>query len=114
MVDADEFYPVADVSDLPPGQLLKVTVNGRDIVLANVRGAIYGLGAICAHRGGPIAEGRIRSGYVVCPWHAWMYRPADGSVVFPAGEKACLQVYQVKVDGSTVLVSPRRTKTARV
>ena len=41
-----------------------------------------GYGAIsnrCAHQGGPLGDGFLQNGYVVCPWHAWEYDPHTGA-----------------------------------
>ena len=108
MLREQPFFRVATLDDVPPGTLRQVDVVGRAIVLANVGGRMFAVGSVCAHRGGPIGEGRIRGGCIVCPWHAWMYRPSDGSVAFPAGEKACLPVYPVRIDGQDILVSLQR------
>jgi nitrite reductase (NADH) small subunit len=35
----------------------------------------------CPHRGGPLADGVIGAGMVVCPLHAHRFRMADGSGV---------------------------------
>jgi nitrite reductase/ring-hydroxylating ferredoxin subunit len=68
------------------------------------------MGGVCLHQGGPIGQGRIRGNYVVCPWHAYMYNPEDGSVVFPRGEGARLQCYPVRVEDGHILVSLRRAQ----
>jgi len=35
----------------------------------------------CSHRGGPLHEGRVEHGCVVCPWHASAFDLRDGEVV---------------------------------
>jgi nitrite reductase/ring-hydroxylating ferredoxin subunit len=35
----------------------------------------------CNHRGGPLDEGDLTDGCVVCPWHQSTFRLEDGSVV---------------------------------
>jgi nitrite reductase/ring-hydroxylating ferredoxin subunit len=35
----------------------------------------------CAHLGGPLNEGTLEDGSVVCPWHGSRYALEDGSVL---------------------------------
>ncbi|MFI5268649.1 MAG: Rieske (2Fe-2S) protein [Chloroflexota bacterium] len=109
----EKFHPVAGVDDLPAGQVREVEVDGRKLALANVRGQVYALGGVCLHQGGPVGQGRIRGGYVVCPWHAYMYDPKDGSVAHPKGETARLQTYPVEVEDGQIYVSLRRIQVKR-
>ena len=37
--------------------------------------------AVCAHAGGPLAQGTVVDGCLECPWHASRFRLADGHVV---------------------------------
>ena len=41
-------------------------------------GRVRALGNACNHKGGPLAEGRRRGEYVVCPWHGWEYSGVTG------------------------------------
>jgi nitrite reductase (NADH) small subunit len=38
-----------------------------------VNGAIRVLDGVCPHEGGPLGEGTIEEGRVVCPWHAFAF-----------------------------------------
>jgi nitrite reductase/ring-hydroxylating ferredoxin subunit len=42
---------------------------------------VYALHAVCAHAGGPLPQGTVRDGCVVCPWHGARYRLTDGYVM---------------------------------
>ena len=33
----------------------------------------------CPHQGGPLGDGHIENGYVICPWHGYEYHPCTGS-----------------------------------
>src|SRR2546428_790303 len=43
-VKTAEFSRVASTSEIPPGIMRKVTVDGKDVVLANVDGKYYAMG----------------------------------------------------------------------
>ncbi|MCA1842706.1 MAG: Rieske (2Fe-2S) protein, partial [Actinobacteria bacterium] len=53
------------------------------ILLYRASDRIYAIGSRCSHAGGPLHEGKIDDGAlcVECPWHASVFRLADGSVV---------------------------------
>ena len=52
-----EFVRIADTSELVPGQMKCVQVEGQDILLANVGGDYYAIGNRCTHLGGSLCEG---------------------------------------------------------
>jgi nitrite reductase/ring-hydroxylating ferredoxin subunit/uncharacterized membrane protein len=68
----------AGVKELEP---LLVKSAGVEIVLVRERGSLYALLERCAHQGGPLHEGRIEDGCIVCPWHSSRYRLSDGVAV---------------------------------
>lgn len=60
---------VADMSDVPPGNLKHVEVVGVEIVLANVNGTIYALADRCAHMNAPLSMGKLDGTQIICPLH---------------------------------------------
>ncbi len=98
-----EFVRVASVTDLAPGQLKEVTVNGKTIALCNVEGTFYALDNVCVHRGGPLGEGYLDGHKVECPWHGWQFDCRTGMMGVDAGMK--VPTYEVKIDGADVLVA---------
>lgn len=75
-----EWTDAAALADVPADGLLRVTVAGQQVVLANVSGRLHGMGATCSHYGGPLDEGSIQDECLVCPWHGSRFRLVDGSV----------------------------------
>ncbi len=53
-------------------------LEGASLALFHYQGAFRAIGAACNHKGGPLAEGRLRDEYVVCPWHGWEYSVLTG------------------------------------
>ena len=97
------FVKVAEVSDLAPGAVKEFTVNGRTIALCNVEGQFYALDNVCLHRGGPVGQGYVDGSKVECPWHGWQFDVKTGATIMNPGMK--LPTYEVKVEGSDVLVA---------
>src|SRR4051812_27455134 len=67
------FVRLASLEDLPPGGSLEVEHEGHIYALFNVDGVISAIDGICAHQGGPLADGPLRGTMVTCPWHGWQF-----------------------------------------
>lgn len=99
----EDWTAVADEASVRESEPLLVTSAGVEIVLVRERGSLYGLLERCAHQGGPLHEGRIEDGCVVCPWHSSRYRLSDGVAL--SGPTAHPQpALQVRVRDSKVEV----------
>ena len=67
-------------SELPAeGKVREFTVSGTTFCVARVDGDICVLDGICPHQGGPLGEGDIENGHVVCPWHAYAFDVHTGA-----------------------------------
>jgi nitrite reductase (NADH) small subunit len=96
------FVKLALESDLPPINEVKEFPCGATMVcVANVNGEISAMDNVCLHRGGPLGEGVIENGKVVCPWHGWEWDPKTGEAQAPGAKIA---VYAVRIDGGEVLI----------
>jgi len=74
-----EFVRVCSAAQLPKaGAVAEFTVEGRALCVANVDGAISVLGGVCPHEGGPLGEGFVEQGCVVCPWHSYAFNLRTG------------------------------------
>jgi nitrite reductase/ring-hydroxylating ferredoxin subunit len=71
--------------------------------VANVNGAISAMDNVCLHRGGPLGQGLIERGKLVCPWHGWMYDPQTGEAAHDHSAK--VPVYPIKIEGDDVMIA---------
>ena len=71
---------LADETDVQPGVLSTADVAGVPVLLTRTDEGIVALADRCTHRGGPLHEGELRDGCVVCPWHGSAFA-LDGAVV---------------------------------
>src|SRR5438445_11731362 len=98
-----EFSRVASTSEIPPGIMRKVTVDGQDVVLANIDGNYFAIGDVCTHQEGPLDEGILDNYEVECPWHGSRFDLRTGAVKEgPAGNPE--PTYEVRIDGENILV----------
>lgn len=67
-------------AEVVDGRPLRVQVKGQQVVLVREGGQVHAMGATCSHYGGPLDEGDVDDGCLVCPWHGSRFRLDDGSV----------------------------------
>jgi nitrite reductase/ring-hydroxylating ferredoxin subunit/uncharacterized membrane protein len=77
----EDWTAVADEASVKESEPLLVKSAGVEIVLVRERGSVYALLDRCAHQGGPLHEGTLEDGCVVCPWHSSRYRLSDGAAL---------------------------------
>jgi nitrite reductase (NADH) small subunit len=94
---------VASLDEVPAGQPKLVELEGARVVLARVGDAVYACGDMCAHRGGPLSEGKLNGTRLACPWHGWMYDVRTGQCLFP-GRGASVPSYPVRVEAGEILL----------
>lgn len=91
-------HVVGRTEDLPAGERLIVTLEGRSIGVFNVNGSFYALRSQCPHQSGPLCRGSVkglltaadpdhvelsREGEIIrCPWHGWEFDITNGRSVF--------------------------------
>jgi nitrite reductase/ring-hydroxylating ferredoxin subunit len=59
----------------------KATIEDASFVVVRQRQRVCALAHSCAHLGGPLSEGTLKDGTVVCPWHGSEFALADGRVL---------------------------------
>ncbi len=72
------------------------------IVLVRRGARVHAMGARCSHAGGPLDQGWVLDGTLVCPWHGSRYDLETGQPA-AGGPSTCPQPrYEVRVDGDSV------------
>ena len=46
-------------SEIPPGKMIKVSIDGRDILVANIDGEYCATDDSCTHSGSSLSEGKL-------------------------------------------------------
>lgn len=108
--DADDridqaFVVVCLADEIPEGRARVFCLAGERVAVFRYEGRISALSNVCQHQNGPLGEGRIVNGCVVCPWHGYEYRPEDGTSPPPFTER--VPTFRVAVREGRVLVDPR-------
>jgi nitrite reductase/ring-hydroxylating ferredoxin subunit len=77
----EQFTTAAESAALPDETMIRAHAGGADILLARQHDRVCALVHSCAHMGGPLSEGTLKEGSVVCPWHGSEFALADGTVL---------------------------------
>ncbi|HEY6765865.1 MAG TPA: Rieske 2Fe-2S domain-containing protein [Candidatus Sulfotelmatobacter sp.] len=94
---------LATESDLPAANEAKeFPCGGKTICVANINGVYSAMENVCLHRGGPLGQGMIEGGKVICPWHGWAWDPMTGEAAHSPNVKVA--VYPLKIVNGDVLI----------
>ncbi len=98
-----EFVKIATLADLPvDGEAKEFECGAKTICVARVNGELSAMDNVCVHRGGPLGQGVVMDGKLVCPWHGWEFDPKTGRAIHTQGMGVA--VYPLKVEGDDVLI----------
>ena len=93
---------VAAETDCPVGQAVEVIAAGKIISLFHTEDGYFATDGMCAHQGGPLAQGQLCKNIITCPWHGWQYDVTTGKHELSSIH---LDRYAVKVEAGRVWVS---------
>ena len=79
--EPDSFTTVAASRDVPDNSMRRVRHDDLDLLLARQHGRVCALAHSCSHQGGPLSEGTLKNGSVVCPWHGSEFSLCDGQIL---------------------------------
>ena len=99
-----EFIRVADVSDIPPGEMKAVKIGYRqEVLLVNVDGVIHACDNWCNHQGYRLSAGEVEGEEVRCDLHGARFNVTTGEATGrPATEP--IKVFEVRLDGADILI----------
>ena len=94
---------LGSISRIPVGQGRCYVVGAKEIAVFRQRdGRLFATENRCPHRRGPLSEGVMGGGQVICPLHAHRFDLKDGAGTEP-GE--CVKVYGVEDRKGEILLS---------
>jgi len=92
------------ISDILPGKMIKVSIDGKDVLVANIDGKYYATDDTCTHSGSSLSEGKLDGCTITCGWHGAQFDCKTGKLVkFPA-KITDLTSYNVEVESDNVFV----------
>ncbi len=95
-------HRVASIDDFPESGGIVVDVGEKRIALFRYQGGFFALDETCPHRGGPLHDGTLDRGVVLCPWHQWQFDLKTGCS--PVNPLSRVRIYAVRVEGADVFL----------
>lgn len=80
-----------------------VTLAGRAVVIARLKGRLFAFDALCPHAGGPMGRAEVEGTIVSCPLHAWRFDLEQGGAELH-GYRG-LPLKEIKVEDGAVYVA---------
>jgi len=123
-------HVVATIDQIPPGQRMLVTIEGREIGIFNIGGEYFGIGNRCPHNGASLCKGRIvglaeasepgsyrvsrRGELIRCPWHGWEFDLRTGKS-WCEPDRTKVRSYEARVEpGAAFTETPLEAETFAV
>jgi nitrite reductase/ring-hydroxylating ferredoxin subunit len=75
---ASEPMDLGPAAELEARQPLRVSFAGRPVVVTRCEGEWLAFDGLCPHSLGPLDEGQLFAGRVVCPWHGYGFDVRSG------------------------------------
>jgi len=105
-IEDHDFAPALPTADLHEGDKRAVDVEKSAVFLARQHGRVCALAEHCSHLGGPLSEGTLHDGSIVCPWHGSEFALEDGAVINgPATHPQ--PSFEVREHDGAIAVKPR-------
>jgi nitrite reductase/ring-hydroxylating ferredoxin subunit/uncharacterized membrane protein len=77
----DKFSQALASGELPENDKRLGDAKGTPVVIARQHDDVCALAEHCSHLGGPLSEGTLKDGSIVCPWHGSEFALDDGHVI---------------------------------
>jgi nitrite reductase/ring-hydroxylating ferredoxin subunit len=91
-------------NEIQPGQMKKVLVDGKEIVVTNVGENYFACNDTCTHAGASLSEGNLDNTTIICGWHGAQFDCKTGNLVkFPVTINN-LKSYNVTTESEDVLI----------
>lgn len=101
----DHTWHEIEADDLEVGEVRAVVVGGRAVCIARTTRGLGALDNRCPHQGGPLGEGTIEDGWLICPWHGYECDSLTGEPPEDYGD-AATPLPLAERDGATVVGLP--------
>ena len=97
-------FLVGKTSEIKMGQMKKISIDEKDVVIANFDGNFFAVDDTCTHAGASLSEGKIENSTIMCDWHGAQFDCKNGKLIKFPGKINDLEVYNVVVEEDNILV----------
>ncbi len=72
------WHETVNISGWELGAGREMLVAGQVLAVFRTHSGFMAIDGMCAHQGGPLAQGQLDENCLTCPWHGWQYDIRDG------------------------------------
>ena len=94
---------VGALGDVVPGTMLRVQVDGTDILLVNLEGSVRAMQGICSHEYFELDQGFLTGDSLTCALHLSRFDLDTGQALDPPAELP-LAMYPVIIEGDRIVL----------
>jgi nitrite reductase/ring-hydroxylating ferredoxin subunit len=91
-------------TEIVSGQMKKITVGGKEIIVSNVDGNYFAIDDTCTHSGASLSEGKLEGSIVTCDWHGAQFDCKNGKLIKFPGEIKDLKSYKIVIESENIFV----------
>ncbi len=102
-----EFVKIGKLSEFSEGKMKRVSVKGKDLLIANMGGTVYSIDDVCTHEECSLADGFLQGEVVTCGCHLAQFNVKTGKKVANPASGTNIgdePAFKVKVENNEVFV----------
>ena len=111
--NAKRWVRTARCEDIPLREGRSVRLGGHDVAIFNLGDRFLAIDNRCPHKGGPLSEGIVSGGSVVCPLHTSKVDLETGEAARPGAALGCVGTFRVRVESGILLVELPAASSAK-
>jgi nitrite reductase (NADH) small subunit len=103
-----DFQFLCRLDDLPLGRGKEFLVGDRIVAAFRLDDGVFAIDGMCAHQGGPLAQGIIDGHCLTCRWHGWQYDIRTG--VHLLSKRKMLESFAIEVRDESVWIALEKSE----
>jgi toluene monooxygenase system ferredoxin subunit len=96
------FHKLSSLDELWSGEMIGVSVGGRNILLVNFDDTVRAYADTCPHMRTRLSQGLLVGHVLTCATHHWQFDVRTGRGINP--ETTCLEEFPVRIENGDILV----------
>ena len=96
------FQKALKESEVPEGKVAKAKIGIKEFAVVRLGGAFYCIDGTCSHEGGPLGEGTLEDGELVCPLHEGRFDPKTGTANAETDWVTDVKAYPTRTEGGYI------------
>lgn len=99
----EKWVDAASIEDVPEGDVVAVTIGGKEVALYEVDGEIFATANVCTHGAARMSDGFLEGREIECPLHQGRFDVCTGKAMCaPLTED--IRTYPVRIEDRRVLL----------